>query len=161
MLRPSHPEEAAMPVPPIPPGYGGVTPYLVTQDVKHALAWYAAAFGAEETMRIPGPNDTVMHAELRIGDSLVMIGEQSAEHGAYAPPHYGGTAVSFLHYVEDVDAAFARAVAAGATAEQPVADQPHGDRMGTLTDPFGHRWHIATHIEDVSVEEIARRMSGG
>jgi PhnB protein len=150
-----------MPVPPIPPGYGRVTPYLVAQDVKRALAWYAEAFGAEETMRIPGAGDTVMHAEFRIGDSAVMIGEQSADHGAFAPPHYGGTAVSFVQYVEDVDTVFARAVAAGAKSERPVADQPYGDRMGTLTDPFGHRWHIATHIEDVSAEEMARRMSDG
>ncbi|PWS39366.1 glyoxalase [Falsiroseomonas bella] len=150
-----------MPVPPIPPGYGRVTPYLIAQDVKRALAWYAEAFGAEETMRIPGPNDTVMHAEFRIGDSVVMIGEQSPEYGAYAPPHYGGTAVSFVHYVEDADIAFSRAVAAGAKAERPVADQPYGDRMGTVTDPFGHRWHIATHVEDVSPEEMIRRMSGG
>jgi PhnB protein len=150
-----------MPVPPIPPGYGRVTPYLVAQDVKRALAWYAEAFGAVETLRIPGPDDTVMHAEFRIGDSVVMIGEQSAEYGAFAPPHYGGSPVSFVQYVEDADAAFARAVAAGGKAERPVADQPYGDRMGTLSDPFGHRWHIATHVEDVSAEEMARRMSGG
>jgi PhnB protein len=148
-----------MPVPPIPPGYPRVSPYLVVQDAKRALAWYAEALGAEETMRLPGPGDTVMHGEVRLGDSVVMLGEQSADYGAYAPAHFGGTAVSLVCYVEDVDAAFSRAVAAGATAERAPADQPYGDRMGTLRDPFGHRWHLATHIKDVSTEEVIRRMS--
>jgi PhnB protein len=148
-----------MPAQPIPPGYSRVTAYLVAEDVKRALAWYAEAFGAMETMRLPGPGDTIMHAEFRIGDAVLMIGEQSPGHGAFGPKHYGGTPVSFVHYVEDADAVFARAVAAGATAEMKVADQPYGDRMGTLRDPFGHRWHIATHVEDVPVEEIMRRMS--
>jgi PhnB protein len=150
-----------MPVPPIPPGYGRVTPYLIAQDANRALAWYAEAFGAEETMRIPGANGTVSHAEFRIGDSMVMIGEQTAEYQAFAPPHYGGTSVSLVLYVEDVDAVFARAVSAGAKAGRPPEDKPYGDRMGSLTDPFGHVWHVATHIEEVSNEEIIRRMSGG
>jgi PhnB protein len=148
-----------MPVSPIPAGYGRVTPYLIAQDAKRALAWYAEAFGAQEIMRIPGANDRIMHAEFRIGDSILMISEEWPDYGAFAPPHYGGTAISFVQYVEDVDSAFARAVAAGAKAERPPADQPYGDRMGTLTDPFGHRWHIATHIEDVSEEELVRRMA--
>ncbi|WP_270938275.1 VOC family protein [Falsiroseomonas oryzae] len=148
-----------MPVSPIPPGYPRVSPYLVMPDARRALAWYAEALGAEETMRLPGPGDTVMHGEVRIGDSVVMLGEQNADYGAFGPAHFGGTAVSLVLYVEDVDAAFARAVAAGATAERPPADQPYGDRMGTIVDPFGHRWHLATHVEDVGVEEIVRRMS--
>lgn len=148
-----------MPVQPIPPGYPRISPYLVVQDAKRALAWYGAALGAEETLRLPGPADTVMHAEIRIGDSVVMLGEQSAEYDAFGPGHFGGTPVSLVLYVEDVDAAFARAVAEGADAERPPADQPYGDRMGTLVDPFGHRWHLATHVEDVSQEEIVRRMS--
>ena len=148
-----------MPVSPIPPGYPRVSPYLVAQDCKRALAWYVQALGGEETMRIPGPNGTVMHGEVRIGDSVVMVGEQSPDYGAFGPAHYGGTSVSMVVYVEDVDTAFARALAAGAKAERPVADQPYGDRMGTITDPFGHRWHLATHVEDVSPEEIARRMA--
>ena len=148
-----------MPVSPIPPGYPRVSPYLVVQDAKRALAWYVQALDATEHLRLPGPNDTLMHAEFRIGESVVMLGEQSPGHGAFGPPHFGGTPVSLVLYVEDVDAAFARAVEAGAKAERPVADMPFGDRMGTIADPFGHRWHLASHIEDVSQEEIIRRMS--
>jgi PhnB protein len=148
-----------MPVPPIPPGYPRVSPYLVVQGAKAALAWYVEALGGTETMRLPGPGDTLMHAEFRIGDSVVMLGEQSPDYGAFAPGHFGGTAISMVVYVEDVDAAFAKAIAAGARAERPVANQPFGDRMGTLIDPFGHRWHLATHVEEVSPDEIIRRMS--
>jgi len=148
-----------MPVAPIPPGYPRVSPYLVVQDAKRALAWYVEALGATEHLRLPGPNDTLMHAEFRFADSVVMLGEQSPGHGAFGPPHFGGTPVSLVLYVEDVDAAFGRAVKAGAKAERPVADMPFGDRMGTIVDPFGHRWHLSTHIEDVSQEEIIRRMS--
>jgi PhnB protein len=148
-----------MPVSPIPHGYPRISAYLVVQDAKRALGWYVEALGAQESLRLPGPNDTVMHAEVRIGDSVVMLGEQSADYGAFGPAHFGGTPVSLVLYVEDVDAAFARAVAASAVAERPPADQPYGDRMGTLRDPFGHRWHLATHVEDVSTEEMMRRMS--
>lgn len=150
-----------MPVQPIPPGYPRVTPYLCMVDAKRAMAWYAEVFGAEEMMRLPGPNDTVMHGEVRIGDSVVMMGEQAPGYGAFGPGHYGGTPVSMVLYVEKVDEAVARAVAAGATLERPVMDQPFGDRMGTIVDPFGHRWHLATHVEDVPPEEIVRRMSPG
>ena len=149
-----------MPVQPIPPGHPRVTPYLCLVDATRALAWYCEAFGAEETMRIPGPGGTVMHGEIRIGTSVVMLGEQSPGYGAFGPGHFGGTPVSVVLYVEDADEVAARAVAAGATLERPVADQPYGDRMGTILDPFGHRWHLATHVEDVSPEEIVRRMSG-
>jgi PhnB protein len=150
-----------MPVPAIPPGYASVTPYLVAEDAKAALDWYAKALGAKETMRLPGPDGRVMHAEFRIGNSLLMIGEQTADHGAFGPKHYGGTPVSLVVYLEDVDAVFAKAIAAGATEKMPPGDKPYGDRMGTLVDPFGHQWHLATHIEDVSAEEIIRRMSSG
>lgn len=148
-----------MPVAPIPADYPRISPYLTVQDAKRAIGWYVEALGAVESARLPGPNDTVMHAEVRIGDSVVMLGEESPGYGAFGPKHFGGTAVSLVCYVEDVDAAFARAVAAGATAERPPADQPYGDRMATLVDPFGHRWHLSTHIEDVSMEEVARRMA--
>jgi PhnB protein len=149
----------AMPVPAIPPGYPRISPYLVVTDAKRAVAWYVEALGAEETMRIPGPGDTVMHAEVRIGDSVVMVGQESPDYGAFGPQHFGGTAVSLVCYVEAVDGAFARAIGAGAKPEREPADQPYGDRMGTLLDPFGHRWHLASHIEDVGPEEIVRRMS--
>jgi PhnB protein len=148
-----------MPVAPIPPGYPRISPYLVVQDAKRAMGWYVEALGAQEMLRLPGPEDSVMHGEVRIGDSVVMLGEQSPDYGAFAPAHYGGSPVSMVLYVEDVDAAFARAVALGATAEQPPADKPYGDRMGTLRDPFGHRWFLSSHIEDVSTEEVVRRMS--
>jgi PhnB protein len=152
-------EDPVMPVSPIPNGYPRVSPYLVVEDAKRAIDWYVEALGATEIARLAGANDTVMHAEVRIGDSVVMLGEQMLEMGAVAPKRLGGTPVSLVCYVEDVDAAFAKAVTAGATAERPVADQPFGDRMGTLVDPFGHRWHLSTHIEDVSMEEVARRMA--
>jgi PhnB protein len=152
-------EEHDMPVQPIPEGYPRVTAYLCLQDAPRALAWYVDVLGAEEIMRIPSPGGGVMHGEIRIGDSVVMLGEQAPDYGAFGPGHFGGTPVSLVLYVEDVDAAFARAVAAGATAERPVANQPFGDRMGTILDPFGHRWHLSTHVEDVSTEEILRRMA--
>jgi len=148
-----------MPVPAIPPGYASVTAYLIVEDANSALAWYAKAFGAKETMRIPGPDGIVAHAEFRIGDSMLMLAEQNADYDAFGPRHYKGSPVSFVVYVEDVDAVFARALAAGATELRPLSDKPYGDRMGTLSDPFGHHWHLATHIEDVSAEEIVRRMS--
>ncbi len=150
-----------MPVSPIPPGYPRISPYLCVVGAPAAIAWYAGALGAEETMRIPSPDGGVMHAEIRLGDSVVMLGEQAPGYGAFAPGHFGGTPVSLVVYVEDVDAVAARAAAAGATMERPPADQPYGDRMCTILDPFGHRWHLASHVEDVSPEEIVRRMSGG
>jgi PhnB protein len=152
-------EDPAMPVAPIPADYPRISPYLTVRDAKRAIAWYVEALGAAESVRLPGPDDTVMHAEVRIGGSVVMLGEEAPGYGAFAPAHFGGTAVSLVCYVEDVDAAFARAVAAGATPEHPPSDQPYGDRMGTLLDPFGHRWHLATHVEDVPMEEVARRMA--
>jgi PhnB protein len=148
-----------MPVSPFPAGYPRVSPYLIVEDAKRALGWYVEALGATEIARLPGPDDAVMHGELRIGDSVVMLGQEMLGMRSFGPRTLGGTPVSLVCYVEDVDAAFAKALAAGATAERPVADQPYGDRMGTLVDPFGHRWHLATHVEDVSMEEVARRMA--
>ncbi len=146
-----------MPVPPIPPGYPRVSPYLVVAEAKAALAWYVEALGGTETMRIPGPDGGVSHAEIRFADSVVMVGEMPG--GPAAQPTPPVPSVSIVMYVEDVDAAFARAVAAGATAEAPVEDKPYGDRMGGFLDPFGHRWYLASHVEDVTPEEIVRRMS--
>jgi PhnB protein len=144
-------------VQPIPAGYHSVTPYLMVRDGARAIAFYRDAFGANEVMRFNDPSGRIAHAEVRIGDSHVMLADESPEHAG--PQTLGGAGVSLMLYVEDVDATFARAVAAGATVRRPVADQFYGDRMGTLADPFGHVWSIGTHREDVSAEEMQRRMA--
>jgi PhnB protein len=146
-------------VPPIPPGYHTVTPYLIVRNAAKAIDFYKKAFGAVELMRFPGPNDSVMHAEVKIGDSPVMLADEMPAEGYVGPQSLGGAAVSLMLYVEDVDALFTQAVAAGATAKRPVADQFYGDRTGTLVDPFGHVWSIATHKEDLSMEEIRQRLA--
>jgi PhnB protein len=142
----------------IPAGYHSVTPYLMVRDATKALAFYRDAFGAEELMRFEGPPGRIAHAEVKIGDSHVMLADESPGEGFVGPQTLGGAGVSLMVYVQDVDATFARAVAAGATARRPVADQFYGDRVGTLADPFGHVWSIATHREDVPPEEMERRM---
>jgi PhnB protein len=147
-----------MAVAPIPPGYAGVTPYLIVRDAPRAIDFYQRAFGATEVLRLLYPDGRIAHAELAIGQGFVMLAEEMAEMGYRGPQALGGTPVSLLVYVPDADAVFARAVAAGATAQRPVADQFYGDRSGTLVDPFGHVWSIATHKEDVSAEEMSRRM---
>jgi PhnB protein len=147
-----------MAVQPIPQGYHSVTPYLVIDGAESAIAWYGKAFGAVETMRLP-MGDKLGHAELRIGDSMMMIADEFPDMGFLGPKSRGGPTSSLLLYVEDVDAAFTQALAEGATEERPPADQFWGDRMGTLVDPFGHRWSIATHKEDVGAEEMQRRMA--
>jgi PhnB protein len=131
----------------------------MVRDATKALAFYLEAFAAEELMRFEGPPGRIAHAEVKIGDSHVMLADENPEEGFVGPQTLGGAGVSLLLYVRDVDATFARAVAAGATVRRPVADQFYGDRVGTLTDPFGHVWSIATHHEDVSVEEAKRRMA--
>jgi PhnB protein len=147
-----------MTVKPIPEGYHSVTPYLVVDGAESAIAWYARAFGAAETMRLP-MGDKIGHAELRIGDSMVMLADEFPEMGILGPKARGGPTSSLLLYVEDVDASFAKALSEGAAAERPPEDQFWGDRMGTLLDPFGHRWSIATHKEDLTEEETLRRMA--
>jgi PhnB protein len=145
-----------MAVAPVPPGYATVTPYLIIRGARKAIDFYQRAFGAVELFRLDGPDDGIAHAEIRIGDSPVMLADSS---GDYPDPlTLGGSAVSFMVYVPDVDAAFARAIAAGATVRRPVADQFYGDRTGTLVDPFGHVWSLGTHVEDVSPEEMNRRL---
>ena len=144
-----------MPVQRIPDGYTGVTPYLIVRDAAQALDFYRQAFGATETMRLTGPDGVVGHAEFRIGQGAVMLAQEMP--GYSGPQTLGGTPVSMHFYTEDVDALYARAVAAGATAKRPVEDQFYGDRAGTLVDPFGHIWMLATHIEDVSDDEMQRR----
>lgn len=150
-------------VKPVPEGYHSVTPYLIVDDAAAAIQFYAAAFGAEEVLRLP-MGDMIAHAEIRIGDSFVMLSDEWPDMGKLGPKTRGGATASMMLYVEDVDASFARAIRAGATEERAVEDQFWGDRMGSLVDPFGHAWSLATHIEDVSEEEIGRRMaafSGG
>jgi PhnB protein len=145
-------------VQPIPAGYHSITPYLLVRDAAKALAWYAQALGARESMRFPMPNGSIAHAEVMIGDSHVMLADEVPDQGFVGPQTLGGAGVSLMLYVDDVDATFARAIAAGATSRRPVVDQFYGDRSGTLVDPFGHVWTIATHKEDVSPEEAQRRM---
>ena len=140
----------------VPAGYHSVTPYLLVRDANRALAFYRDAFGATELMRFDA-GDRIAHAEVRIGDSHVMLADENPAEGFVGPQTLGGAGASL--YVDDVDATFARAIAAGATPRRPVADQFYGDRVGTLADPFGHVWSIATHREDVSVDEAKRRMA--
>jgi PhnB protein len=147
----------ASPVKPIPEGYHTVTPYLIIHGAARALEFYSRAFGAVEVMRFKGPQGKIMHAEMTIGDSRIMVADEFPQMGAVSPQSIGGTAVGLALYVENVDAVFNRAVAAGATMISAVKDQFYGDRSGTLLDPFGHRWTVATHIEDVTLDEVARR----
>jgi PhnB protein len=141
----------------IPEGYHAVTPYLVVGNGAAAIDFYKTAFGADEVMRMADPSGKVMHAEVRIGDSRVMLADECPEMGAKAPTAFGGSSVSVYLYVDDVDAVAAQALAAGANEVRPVQDQFYGDRSGTITDPFGHTWHIATHKEDVPMDELRRR----
>ena len=144
---------------PIPAGYHSVTPYLMVRDAARAMAFYRDAFGATEVMRFAGPDGRIAHAEVKIGDSHVMLADELPDQGFVGPQTLGGAGVSLMLYVNDVDATFAKALAAGAKVRRPVADQFYGDRMGTLVDPYGHVWSIGTHREDVSVEEMQRRMA--
>ena len=142
---------------PIPEGYHSVTPYLIIKGASEAIEFYKKAFGASELFRMAQPDGRVGHAEIRIGDSTIMLADEFPEMGHKSPKTLGGSAVSLLIYVEDVDAVFAQAVAAGATEDRPVEDKFYGDRGGSLVDPFGHIWHIATHTEDLSPEEMQKR----
>ncbi len=148
-----------MTVAPIPHGYHAVTPYLIVEGAAEAIAWYAQAFGARALMRLPAPGGKIGHAEIEIGDSRVMLADPSPDHDAYAPAKFGGSPVSLHLYLPDVDAAAARAVAAGGTLVRAVEDRFYGDRSGTIRDPFGHTWHLSTHVEDVSQDEIERRLA--
>jgi PhnB protein len=143
----------------IPEGYHTATIYLTVRGAAAAIEYYKQAFGATEVMRFEGPDGTVGHAEIQIGDSRIMLGDECPQMGARSPEALGGTPAGICLYVEDVDARFAQAVAAGGKVERPVVDQFYGDRSGTIVDPFGHKWTIATHVEDVSMEEMHRRMA--
>lgn len=142
---------------PIPEGYEGVTPYLILDGAARAIDFYKKAFGATELFRMP-MGDKIGHAELKIGKSVVMLSDEAPEMGYRSPKAYKGTPVSLMIYVEDVDKVFKDALASGATELKAVQDQFYGDRSGTLTDPFGHVWTVATHKEDVPPEEMDRRM---
>jgi PhnB protein len=142
---------------PIPEDYPRVTPYLIVDDGAAAIDFYKSVLGAGERMRMAGPDGKVGHAELNIGDSVIMLADEFPDFGARSPRSIGGSPVGIHLYVEGVDALANRAIAAGAKVVRPVQDQFYGDRNGTLEDPFGHIWHISTHIEDVPPEELSRR----
>jgi PhnB protein len=144
-------------VKPIPDEYPRVTPYLIVDGASAAIEFYARVFGASERMRMPGPDGKIGHAELQLGDSMIMLADEYPEMDQRSPKTIGGTPVTLSVYVEDVDDTFDRAVQAGAKALRPVEDQFYGDRAGQFEDPFGHRWSIATHVEDVPPEEMAKR----
>lgn len=146
-------------VKPVPEGYHTVTPYLIIRDAARAIEFYKKAFGATEFVRMPAPGGKIGHAEIKIGDSHIMLADESPEMGYRGPQSIGGSPVSIVLYLEDVDAVVGRAVAAGAKLVRPVEDQFYGDRSGGVEDPFGHSWHISTHIEDVSPEEMKKRMA--
>lgn len=143
----------------IPEGYHSATPYLIIRGAAQAIEFYKRAFGATEIMRLDGPDGKVGHAEIKIGDSVIMLGDENLEAGICSPKTLNGTPVSILLYVQDVDTFVAQAAAAGASITRPVKDQFYGDRTGGIEDPFGHNWYLATHVEDVSQEEMKRRMA--
>ena len=142
---------------PIPAGHPALSPYLIVDDAPRALEFYKKAFSAKELMRHAGPDGRIGHAEIRIGDSIVMLADEHLEINARSPKTVGGTPVSLHLYVRDVDAVARQATAAGAKTVRPVQTQFYGDRSGTLEDPFGHQWHVSTHVEDVSPAELRRR----
>ncbi len=144
-------------VKPIPDEYPQVTPYLCVEGAGAAIEFYGTVFGATERMRMPAPDGRIGHAELQIGDSMIMLSDEYPEMGVRGPKTIGGTPVTMSIYVEDVDEVFDRAVKAGAKALSPVQNQFYGDRSGQFEDPFGHRWSVASHIEDVPPEEMAKR----
>ena len=148
-----------MAVKPIPEGYHTITPYLIVKGAARAIEFYKQAFGATEIMRFPGPNDTIAHAEIKIGDSVVMLADEPASGEYHTPQALGGSTVGLMIYVPDVDRVFKNALALGARETRPVKDQFYGDRSGNLTDPYGHIWTIATHKEDVSQQEMQKRMA--
>src|SRR3984893_7339440 len=147
-----------MSIKPIPEAYHTLTPYLIVRDAVRAIEFYKQAFGAQERGVMKGPDGKVMHAELKLAGSIIMLADEFPEHGALSPQTSGGAGMGLHIYVDGVDAAFDRAVKAGAQVEMPVADQFWGDRYGKLKDPFGHKWSIATHTKDMSADEMKRSM---
>lgn len=145
-------------VKPIPDGYSTVTPYLYIKGAANAIDFYKKAFAATERFRMNGPNNTVGHAEIQIGDSTIMLADEFPNMGVKGPKTIGGSPVSIYLYVDDVDSVAQRAVKAGATLKQPVEDKFYGDRTGMLEDPYGHTWYVSTHVEDVPADELKRRV---
>ena len=143
---------------PIPEGYRSVTPYLVVDNASEAIAFYTRAFGAKELYRMPMPDGKIAHAEFRVGDAIVMIADEAPDQGYRSPKSLGGSGVSLMFYVDDVDAVAKRALAEGLEVLRPVQDQFYGDRSGNFRDPFGHLWTIGTHKEDLTPEEMNQRM---
>jgi PhnB protein len=144
----------------IPDGYHSVTPYLVIPGgrAKEALDYYTRAFNAKEVMRMPRPDGGIAHAEIQVGDSRIMLADEDSRMDAYGPNHYGGSPITLHVYLPDVDASTKQATAAGAKVVRPLEDQFYGDRTAGLQDPFGHRWFLATHIRDVSMDEMKQHM---
>jgi PhnB protein len=147
-----------MPIPFKPDGFHTATPYLIVRGAEAAIKFYSTVFGAQEQMRLPMPDGKIGHAEVKIGDSIIMLSDEMVEMGFPSPQTLGGTAASVMLYVVDCDAVFNKALAHGATVTQPMADKFWGDRSGQFNDPFGHRWTVSTHIEDVPPEQLGVRM---
>jgi PhnB protein len=146
-------------VKPIPDGFHSVTPYLFVRGAASALDFYKKVFGGTEIVRMVGPNGKIMHAEIRIGDSIVMLADENLQTGVMSPQTIGGFSVGMHVYVDNVDAVIQKAIDSGAKPLRPIKDQFYGDRSGSLLDPFGHMWSVATHVEDVSPEEMRKRMT--
>ena len=149
------------PVKAIPDGYPQVTPYLCVDGAAKAIEFYKGVFGATERMRIDGPDGRIGHCELGLGSSIIMLADEHPEVGVISPRKLGGTPVTLSIYVEDVDATFDKAIKAGATSVRPLENQFYGDRAGSFEDPFGHVWNVASHVEDVSPDEMEKRMAAG
>ena len=145
-----------MSVKPIPEGYHSVTPYMIIEGAQAAIDWYKKIFAAEEHLKLDGPGGSVAHAEIKIGDSYVMLADECPEMGFHGPKHYEGAATHLMIYLEDVDSTFHAAVEAGAEVVRPLQDQFYGDRSGAIKDPFGHQWTLATHIKDIPTDEVQR-----
>lgn len=146
-------------VKPIPEGYHSVTPYLYVRAAASAIDFYKNVFGAKEVLRMPGPDGRIMHAEIRIGDSIVMLADENPANGVMSPQTVGGHSSGLLLYLENVDAVVQKAVDSGAKLLRPIKNQFYGDRTGSVLDPFGHMWTVATHVEDISPEELGKRMT--
>ena len=140
----------------LPKGYHTATPYLIIGGASAAVEFYKLAFDAQEIMRLPGPDGKIGHCEIKIGDSVIMLADESLQMGAKSPKTIGGTPITIMIYVPDVDAVVEKSVKAGAVLTRPIEDKFYGDRAGGITDPFGHQWYVATHVKDVTPEEMEK-----